>query len=109
MRRFLSPRCRRARIVLSPRTSGTRAPSAPAPPHVEQHGLAGYDQTTMSSSDLPLDVAARTREKEASRQADARALADGDKTAEQLREENEVFARLAPVARADLSASRSLG
>lgn len=108
MRRFLSPRCRRARIVLLPRRSGTR-PSAPPPPHVERHGLTGYDQTTMSPSDLPLDIAARAREKEVSRQADALALANGDKTAEQLREENEVFASLAPVARADLSASRSLG
>lgn len=59
--------------------------------------------------ETPLDQAARAAEKQRSRDEDARALASGEKTVEQLREENEVFARLAPITRVDLAASRSLG
>ena len=59
--------------------------------------------------ETPLDQAARAAEKQRSRDEDARALASGEKTVEQLREENEVFARLAPRTRVDTAASRSLG
>ncbi len=41
---------------------------------------------------LSLDVAERAREKQRSRDEDARALASGEKTREQLRRENGVFA-----------------
>jgi hypothetical protein len=56
-----------------------------------------------------LDVSARARAKDASRLADARALSSGQKSAGQLRRENEVFASLAQSARVNFSASRSLG
>jgi len=56
-----------------------------------------------------LDQVARAAEKQRSRAEDARALASGEKTGAHLREENEVFARLAPRTRVDLGASRSLG
>lgn len=56
-----------------------------------------------------LDVAARARAKEASRLADARVMSSGQKSASQLRRENEVFAPLAVAARVNFSASRRLG
>lgn len=56
-----------------------------------------------------VDSAERAAEKRASREADRRALASGEKSIEQLRQENEVFAQLAPIARVNLSSSESLG
>jgi hypothetical protein len=56
-----------------------------------------------------LDVAARARAKDVSRLADARAMSSGQKSASQLRRENEVFALLAAGARVNFSASRRLG
>lgn len=41
---------------------------------------------------LELDLVARAQEKAASREADARALASGEKSQEQLRAENSAFA-----------------
>lgn len=55
------------------------------------------------------DVAARARAKEASRRADAHAVSSGQKSASQLRRENEVFAPLVVGARVNFSASRRLG
>ena len=51
----------------------------------------------------------RAREKQASRAADERDLSSGRRSAEQLRQENELFAAFAGSARVDLAASRSLG
>jgi hypothetical protein len=51
----------------------------------------------------------RAREKLASRAADERDLSSGRRSAEQLRQENELFAAFAGSARVDLAASRSLG
>lgn len=56
-----------------------------------------------------LDADERAREKQASRLADVLALASGQKSADQLRQENEVFGPLARLARPNLAASRSLG
>jgi hypothetical protein len=56
-----------------------------------------------------LDVAARAQAKAISRRADARAVSSGQKSASQLRRENEVFAALALGARVNFSASRRLG
>ncbi len=39
-----------------------------------------------------LDIEARRREKQAARDRDARALADGSKSAQQIQKENAVFA-----------------
>jgi hypothetical protein len=61
------------------------------------------------SDEQTFDPAERAREKQASRDADARALASGEKSALELERENEVFARLASRARIDLPAARSLG
>jgi len=55
------------------------------------------------------DPASRAAQKPRVREEDARALASSEKGAEQLRDENEVFAKLAPLARLDLTASRKLG
>ncbi|MGH3263378.1 MAG: hypothetical protein ACRDNS_15450 [Trebonia sp.] len=63
----------------------------------------------MPADQQPVDWTERIREKQASRDEDARALASGEKTVEQLQEENEVFARLAARARVNLAASESLG
>lgn len=51
----------------------------------------------------------RAREKQASRDADANALASGEKSVEELRFENEALARVLSRGRIDLTASRSLG
>jgi hypothetical protein len=56
-----------------------------------------------------LDVAARARAKDVSRRADARAVSSGQKSASQLRRENEVFAPFVVGARVNFSASRRLG
>jgi hypothetical protein len=56
-----------------------------------------------------VDPGGRAREKQASRAADERDLRSGRKSAEQLRQENELFAAVARSARVDLAASRSLG
>jgi hypothetical protein len=56
-----------------------------------------------------LDADERAREKQASRLADVLALSSGQKSADQLRQENEVFAPLARSARVNLAASRLLG
>ena len=56
-----------------------------------------------------LDVVARAQAKAISRRADARAEFSGQKSASQLRRENEVFAPLAIGARVNFSASRRLG
>jgi hypothetical protein len=50
----------------------------------------------------------RASEKQASRRADAHAVALGRKSLRELRDENEVFAPLARIARPNLGASRSL-
>ena len=55
------------------------------------------------------DPAELWAEKQRSRDDDRRALESGEKTIEQLREENGVFAQLAPTARVNLAASKSLG
>lgn len=82
------------------RAIGFSWPSSPPP----------ITSSTMTRvKETPLDQAARAAEKQRSRDEDARALASGEKTVEQLREENEVFARLAPRTRVDIAASRSLG
>ena len=56
-----------------------------------------------------VDVSVRAREKQASRAADERDLRSGRRSAEQVRQENELFAAFARSARVDLAASRSLG
>jgi hypothetical protein len=48
-------------------------------------------------------------EKQRSRDQDRRALECGEMMIEQLREENGVFAQLAPISSVNLSASKSLG
>jgi hypothetical protein len=57
----------------------------------------------------PFDFAALAEEKRRSREEDRRALASGEKPLEQLRDENEIFAKLASRARVNLAASESLG
>lgn len=55
------------------------------------------------------DPAELWTEKRRSRDEDRRALESGEKTIEQLREENGVFARVLANGRVNLSASKSLG
>lgn len=55
------------------------------------------------------DPAERAAEKQRSRDEDAAVLASGEKSAEQLQRENEVFARLASRARVNIRSSKSLG
>jgi hypothetical protein len=55
-----------------------------------------------------LSVSSRAREKQASRRRDARARGSARKSARRMKRENEVFAGLAPTARVNLRASRSL-
>jgi hypothetical protein len=55
------------------------------------------------------DPAELWAEKQRSRDQDRRALESGEKSIEQLREENEVFARVLASGRINLRASRSLG
>jgi hypothetical protein len=87
--------------------------AADRPDPVDTLGAVGAppikSSTMARHGDQPLDPAARAAEKQRSRDEDARALASGEKTAAQLRDENEVFAKLAPMSRVDLTASRSLG
>jgi hypothetical protein len=72
--------------------------------------VGGVDtMRAMSVDDERFDWAELAREKQASRDEDARALASGEKSLEQLREENEVFARVFANARINLTASESLG
>jgi hypothetical protein len=59
--------------------------------------------------DLSLDPAARAAEKQRSRDEDARALASGEKSLEELWHENGAMARVLARGRIDLAASRSLG
>jgi hypothetical protein len=68
-----------------------------------------YTIRVMSVDEQPFDWAELAREKQASRDEDARALSSGEKSLEQLREENEVFARALADARINLAASESLG
>jgi hypothetical protein len=50
----------------------------------------------------------RAAEKQRSRRSDERAISDGSKSVAQLKRENEAFAPLAPDARIEFAASRSL-
>jgi hypothetical protein len=63
----------------------------------------------MRRGDDRFDRGARALQKQAARAADERDLRSGRKSAEQLRQENELFAAFAGSARVDLAASRSLG
>jgi hypothetical protein len=63
----------------------------------------------MQNKDEHLDVRARAAQKQASREQDERDLRTGRKSAEQLRQENELLAPFGRSARVDLAASRSLG
>jgi hypothetical protein len=63
----------------------------------------------MHGQDGHLDARVRAAEKQASREQDERDLHSGRKSAEQLRQENELFVSFARSARVDLAASRSLG
>jgi len=63
----------------------------------------------MQNEDEHLDVRARAARKRASREQDERDLCTGRKSAEQLRQENELLSPFARSARVDLAASRSLG
>lgn len=56
-----------------------------------------------------VDPAERAAEKRASRDADRRALASGEKSLEKLWHENRAMARVLARGRIDLAASRSLG
>jgi transcriptional regulator with XRE-family HTH domain len=56
-----------------------------------------------------IDASAWWRAKERARAADVRALASGEKTAEELRQRNEIVGPLARHARVNIAASRSLG
>ena len=77
---------------------------------VVTEGAGGADTIAVVSVDeRPFDWAEHAREKQASRDEDARALASSEKSVEQLREENEVFARVLADARINLAASESLG
>jgi molybdopterin converting factor small subunit len=67
-------------------------------------GLLGYHRGAMRQQ----RSISRSSEKQASRDADVRAIARGDKSRGQLRRENEVFAPLARAARPNIRASRSL-
>ena len=71
-------------------------------------GRRRYDVTMSFDLEDGFDPAELWAEKQRSRDEDRRALESGEKTIEQLREENGVFARV--LARRDQSrASRSLG
>jgi hypothetical protein len=61
------------------------------------------------TGDERFDRGVRALQKQAARAADERDLRSGRKSAEQLRQENELFAAFAGSARVDLAASRSLG
>lgn len=68
-----------------------------------------YDVTMSFDLEDGFDPAELWAEKQRSRDEDRRALESGEKTIEQVREENGVFAQLAPISRVNLSASKSLG
>jgi len=75
------------------------------------HGFGGrcrYDVGMSFDLQDGFDPAELWAEKQRSRDEDRRALESGEKTIEQLREENEVFAQLVPIARVNLAASKSL-
>jgi hypothetical protein len=61
------------------------------------------------NKDEHLDVGALAAQKQASRTKDEHDLRSGRRSAEQLRQENELLAPFARSARVDLAASRSLG
>lgn len=63
----------------------------------------------MRRGDDRFDRGARALQKQAARTADERDLRSGRKSAEQLRQENELFAAFVGSTRVDLAASRSLG
>lgn len=63
----------------------------------------------MQNENERLEVRAHAVQKQASREQDERDLRTGRKSAEQLRQENELLASFARSARVDLAASRSLG
>jgi plasmid stability protein len=63
----------------------------------------------MQNKDEQLDVRVRAAQKQVSRERDERDLRTGRKSAERLRQENELLAPFAGSARVDLAASRSLG
>jgi hypothetical protein len=65
-------------------------------------------QAAMQAERQKYDPKVRAVAKQRSRVADERALLRGQKSAAQLKRENEVFAPLAQATQADLSASRSL-
>jgi hypothetical protein len=71
----------------------------------------GADTMGVMSIELDdhFDPAELFEEKRRSREEDRRALASGEKSLDQLREENEVFARALADARINLAASKSLG
>jgi hypothetical protein len=70
---------------------------------------ASRNGAAMRAGDDRFDRGVRALQKQASRAADERDLRSGRKSAEQLRQENELFAAFAGRARVDLAASRSLG
>jgi len=73
-------------------------------------GLASIRSPTMAlDADLPFDPVARAVEKQRSRDEDARALASGEKSLEELQHENGAMARVLARGRIDPAASRSLG
>jgi hypothetical protein len=72
-------------------------------------GRCRYDVTMSFELEDGFDPAELWAEKQRSRDEDRRALESGEKTIEQLREENGVFARVLANGRVNLSASKSLG
>lgn len=70
---------------------------------------ASVGGAVMRAGDGRFDRGIRVLQKQAARAADERDLRSGRKSAEQLRQENELFASFAGAARVDLAASRSLG
>jgi hypothetical protein len=60
-------------------------------------------------SSARVDPRVRAAEKQRSRRLDELAISNGSKSVAELKRENEAFAPLAPDARIELAASRSLG
>jgi hypothetical protein len=85
-----------------PRTIG-RSPFASVIP------TSGSSAICVTSFSCVARIRSRVGEKQASRDADARALATGHRSVQQLRRENEAFAPLAAHGVVRLHASRSLG
>lgn len=96
-----------ARAIKLQRDGEARAPRRG--PTLHEFSLSWLDPDRRSYGLRTPWVEVRVQAKEASRRADARAVAAGRKSADEVREENEVFAPLARAARADLRSSRSLG